>query len=385
MLSPSQKNQLIQKYENLVWVSKNKNTWIFTDSFFQERLSGIEDKIEFSIIENECDFGNEKAHLIKQNPVRQVFQGNDFFYKRTFKDDNTLFLEFQRTLDMNKVGIPCVKCAALGYTQEGVFLVTQAQKDTVQLDKYLEKNSLDEKMLASFKNFILNLLAHKISHDDFHLGNILYNPIENNFYLVDVLKCKTSKVSLWYNWFAKKKIVRIFCLLRDKLQLFTIEKCLLACKIATPKIFYNSQIKGEVKRIFKEWPKRKKQVLSGYEKFTKKDGDELILSIAKMDDFQDAKIVSGNASYLVADIFLSLMRIPHIRVLKVNLATNKVWLANFTGFDLNDVEAMVEYQNRLEDILPIKTSQEDWSSSDIYPVVFTGYEKIVNLPLFKVE
>jgi hypothetical protein len=385
VLSVKQKNQLMLKYKNLVWVENTQSTWIFVDTLQQNRLAGIEEINDFSIVDKRCNFGKEEAYLIKQNPVRQVFQGEEFFYKRTYKDDGNLLLEFKRTIELNNLGIPCVKCVALGFTAHGVVLVTQAQKGTFQLDKYLEKHPFDSKMKSSFQEFILNLLARQVAHDDFHLGNILYHPIENKFYLVDVLKCKVIKTSWFYRIFAQPKIVRIFCLLRDKLQFSIVEEMLLACKITTPKIFYKSQIACEVKRIVKEWPKRKRQVLSGYEKFTRKEGDFLWLAIAKDSDCQNAQVVFGNASYLLADIFLGLMRIPHRRVLKVDLASNKVWLEEVNNSNKVNLEVMVEYQQRLEDILQVKTSQEDWSNSDIYPVIFTGYEKIVNLLLFSLK
>jgi hypothetical protein len=72
-------------------------------------------------------------------------------------------------------------------------------------------------------------------------------------------------------------------------------------------------------------------------------------------------------------------------VLKVDLASNKVWLEEVNNSNKVNLEVMVEYQQRLEDILQVKTSQEDWSNSDIYPVIFTGYEKIVNLLLFSLK
>ena len=385
VLSIKKKNQLLTQYEKLTLVTCNKNTWFFVDELSSKMLAGIEEKNDFSLVEKRCDFGKEKALLIKQNPVRQVFQGEHFYYKRTFKDDGSLFLEFKRTLLLNKLGIPCVKCAALGFTSDGVFLVTKAQKDTFQLDKYLEQASFDEKMLASFQDFLSCLLEHKVSHTDLHLGNILYNPKENKFYLVDVLKCKITSSSLWYNLLDKKKILRVFCFVRDKLLFSTIEKLLFTCKIATPKIFYNSQIKKEAKHVFKEWPKRKRQVLTGYEKFSRREGDMLYLSIATENKLQDAEIILGSASYLVADIFLGLMRIPHRRVLAVNLVTNQVWLENVNNSIELSVEVVKEYQTRLEDILHVETSLEDWCSSDIYPVIFTGYEKIVNLLLFSVK
>lgn len=225
-----------------------------------------------------------KSALVKSNPVRAVFKVNDQYF---VKLDSPLspfhklraYLyckaqsEFNTAMQLENSGIPVVKY--LGWGRHGclsmIFSETIPGAVTAWdfwVREYVTGNKDYSIFLEKLAVFLKKFLHAGFFHPDFHLGNLLYSPASGQFALVDVYGItQPDCVSIGQ----MERMHKIILAFRDLINDAEVEKLVLFIGIRnTPEAanaYFYSALREEAKRLNKEWPKRRKQILENYRKF----------------------------------------------------------------------------------------------------------------------
>ncbi len=213
---------------------------------------------------------------VKSNPVRTVYRSGGYFIKEDRRKGNRLRREFESAQLLQKLGLPVVESLALGEGDEKSLLVTRAFPGESVGDYYYKTFIRDgadpETFLNEFTAFVRKVLESKIFHPDFHAGNILYRPDTKEFALVDVYGVRKRN---FFDRFRMYRMRRIPMELRAILGNGRMIELFRGLQIPHPRRFWHDALRREADYLRKEWPKRKRQILSGYPKFTVREGDML--------------------------------------------------------------------------------------------------------------
>lgn len=268
----------------------------------------------------------ETAELIKANPVRKVFRSGEFYLKLDLRTGNRLLREWRSAELLAARHIPMVEHLALGRSATGELLITRALPDAVQAGTYFFRTCLRdgapaEEFAESLAEFARQIIGSGLFHPDFHCGNVLYLPERKKFALVDVYGVRKSTL---FDRFRHYRMERILMELREALDRKTLLRLFTEEGIAAPEEFYRKALRREAHRLFHEWPKRRRQILAGYPKFTRADG-ALLRVVDPAGEFAAGtphETVSGTAEalerQLLAHFFLQLACIPHRNVLALD-------------------------------------------------------------------
>ncbi|MEI2999517.1 MAG: hypothetical protein V8T86_01230 [Victivallis sp.] len=113
-----------------------------------------------------------------------------------------------------------------------------------------------------------HILESGLFHPDFHLGNILYDKVKRSFVLVDALGVR--RAGFLDRQFRAYRMRRVAMELREILSRERMTAFLSACGIPNADAFYDRALDREADALWREWPKRRRQILAGYPKFTRK-------------------------------------------------------------------------------------------------------------------
>ncbi len=230
-------------------------------------------------------------HLVKRNPVRTVFYYEDYFIK--LDRPETLWhrlraywrpkaaQEFNLALQLEQAGVPVVKYLAWGRCGSSTMLVTRAFPQAVTVSDYWLNNFLyaensPQEFLSYLATFLRQFFAVKCYHPDLHLGNILYNPIEKKFALVDLYGVSAPGKRLSTR--QKLRMFSIATALRRVLSPTEAADFLEQAGMALPHLsaveLWQKLLDNERKRIQHEWPKRRRQIIAEYDKYMQCHCDE---------------------------------------------------------------------------------------------------------------
>lgn len=268
----------------------------------------------------------EAAEPVKANPVRKVFRTGEFYLKLDLRPGNRLSREWRSAALLAARHIPMVEHLALGRSSCGELLITRALPDAIQAGTYFCRNCLRdgapaEEFAESLAEFARQIIGSGLFHPDFHCGNVLYLPERNKFALVDVYGVRKST---FFDRFRRYRMERILLELREALDRATLLRLLAVEGVAAPENFYRKALKREARHLFHEWPKRRRQILAGYPKFTRAEGHLLRVVDPAGEEIEDVagEPFPGDADtleqLLLAHFFLQLARIPHRRVLSLD-------------------------------------------------------------------
>lgn len=295
--------------------------------------------------------------LVKANPVRYVVKSGNFYLKVDTRNNRSFKKEYLAGKLLEERGIPTVKTLAYGRIPQGNILITQAWENSLTAAEYLRDNYPDQKFLHGLTNLTLQLFASKIFHGDYHLGNILYQPETGKFALVDLCSIRRSR---WFDCFKRYRMYRIIMELRSKLHRRELEILLAEIGVMDPEKFYFHALKKEAKALWKEWPKRRKQILDGYPKFTVKTPELLLVSPNSSIPSEPGE--TGSVMEVVAHWFLELAGIPHRKVLAFRYKDSQVWYGGKTAGLPPEISAD-EYIQRLN-FYGITTAKDDWCGDE---------------------
>ena len=251
-----------------------------------------------------------RATTVKTNPVREVRTDGEFFYKLDRRSGRTFSREFQAARLLAERGVPVVEHVWHGVIPAGAVLVTRALADAPTVREYVARRVPDAEFRRKFAEFIRDFLATGLGHDDLHIGNILYSVKEGRFVLVDVQAVRRSRRrKLPYG------IVRAVLELRCHLHKAEVCEMLEIVGVPDAERFFDRGLKIEAAALKREWGKRRRQILSGYPKFTRIDGAKLVASSAMPEELENLEWRSGGEAAFVSAFFWELAEIPHERVL----------------------------------------------------------------------
>ena len=290
--------------------------------------------------------------LIKENPVRQVFKCGKFFFKIDKRKFNGLKKEFNHANKISAHNIPVVPHLAVSENT----LVTLSVENTVELKSYLSENVPDETILNAFADFIALLKKSNLRHNDLHTGNVLYIPNDNKFLLVDL--CNANIVPSFFkspdNYYSHLVMEIRSSLSREKLYPL-LQIC---CPGKNPADVFETELQKDIVQIISSWPKRKNQILSGYSKFIRKDGDFLFSADAPEDLSETIKITGNAKKYMLLHHFLELNHIPHRKVRAVS--GSDIYLEKLdNAASIQNPDLYEDFCQRLL-LCGINSAPEDW-------------------------
>ena len=159
---------------------------------------------------------------------------------------------------------------------------------------------------------------------------MLYLPERHKFALVDVYGVRKAFL---FDRFQLFRMERILMELRQALDRGTMLRLLSREGVSAPETFYLRALRREARRLFHEWPRRRRQILAGYPKFTRAEGPLLrvVDPAGAPADETSGEPVQGDAEtlerLLLAHFFLQLTCIPHRPALLLDRKRNLLFRA----------------------------------------------------------
>lgn len=297
--------------------------------------------------------------LVKSNAVREVRQAGDFYFKLDRRRTHSFRREFSHALALQKRGIPVVEHLACGITPAGPCLVTRSLDGSVTVEEFLAYSLPDDDFLNGLTDFLKLLIYRKVIHKDLHCGNILYVESSRSFALVDV---RDAYPGAWYHLFPgraypmRKLLAELAGLLPEE----TVCHYLARLDVKEPRIFLNKVLERKAALIAGEWTRRCEQILSGYPKFTRKEGDMLFARDVREEDLENAVMIPADAGVFATAFYLDLVRIPHRKVLAWNAREQFLWAEPLTN-DEPDSSRVAELRSRALQY-GINSSCGDWAA-----------------------
>lgn len=232
---------------------------------------------------------------VKQNPKRKIFRlvnaSGQCLYLKLFAQQSFPFTvfrfypstEYEIARKLEKNGIPVIRYLAWGKLKKGGFCISEGVPDAVPARKYFfETVRFNPPLLNHFLERLAELtfsLYHKnYRHPDFHLGNILFTPIDRHLYLVDpwgireiLFQTTASRIALCTPWLELRGYIS-----DDNLLNGILSSGLAKTKIDAIELLQKA-VRQYEKKCTAQWPKISRRILSGKSKFAttvqKKDGD----------------------------------------------------------------------------------------------------------------
>ena len=347
-----------------------KNKWIYCSSKVQNELPSPPQLLL------------ENAEIVKHNPVRDVFFKDGYFIKCDYRKRHGFEKEFKAAQQLAKKNIATVEHLACGSHKNCNYLITRALEDSQTVEEYLLKSPADELFKGAFAGFLDLWRNSPFFHTDAHLGNLLYQPGKNSLTLVDVRGVK--KRSLWKKRYhgCPADVARFIFNFRGSLSCAEVLDLLTQNLCSEPEKVFQKMLKKECARILKEWPKRSRQLFSGYPKFSRITGENmLVLSAFQGTYLQYPEETSPDAgSEFAASFFLSLLQIPHRRVCAADLNTNRLRREPERSGVPVSPEELSHLQYALEQC-GLENSPSRWQNIGGIPYL-TDISPLISMPLF---
>ena len=322
------------------------------------------------------------AEVVKNSPIREVRRAGDYFIKFDRRSSHGFAKEFTAAEKLQQTGLPVVNHLFHGKSDNGNYLVTGSFADSVQVDDYLRDNVPEMSFFEAIADLVKSMLSKGFLHTDFHLGNLLYNTVENSFALVDVKKVRSvpqwllKKMSDRTKFYPLTEFRRVLKK-RDLLKLFK------RAGVSAPGEFYEEMLSADCEDRMAEWKRRRKQILSAYPKFTRKDGDLLVNVRATPDEIAAAEVIPGGKAVFLAGYFMDLIQIPSRKVTAYNTQTDTVY-ALPAGKIHAGGEAAIEMMDRAS-YYDIATAPEDWAHQYRGVPMLNSLEKVAVEPFILEE
>ena len=249
-----------------------------------------------------------RAAVVKTNPVREVRTDGEFFYKLDRRSGRTFAREFRAAELLESRNVPVVRHLWHGRIAEGAVLVTRALAGAPTVREYIARRVPDAEFRRKFAAFIRDYLATGLGHDDLHIGNVLYSTEEGRFVLVDVQAVRRRRLK-------KLPYVIVRAVLELRRHLSRAECCEMLKIVGVPDAerFFDRALVTEAAALKREWEKRRSQILSGYPKFTRVEGAQLVAVSATPEELAKLEWQPGSEADFVSAFFWELAEIPHRR------------------------------------------------------------------------
>ena len=263
-----------------------------------------------------------RAAVVKSNPVREVRTDGEFYYKLDRRSGRTFEREFRAARLLEERRIPVVQHLWHGVIPAGALLVTRGLAAAPSVHDYLARHYPDAEFRRKFAVFIRDFLASGLGHIDLHVGNILYSTEEGRFVLVDVQGVRRRRRQ-------KLPYVIVRAVLELRKHLRKDEVCEMLEIVGVPEAgrFFDRSLRIEAAAINRDWEKRRRQILSGYPKFTRIDGTKLVAVSATPEELENLAWRSGSEAEFVSAFYWELAEIPHERAVAFDREKREVGIA----------------------------------------------------------
>lgn len=276
-------------------------TWIFSDGA-QDRFPGGDPMAAFI-----------SPQLVKRNAVREVWKTRDFFFKFDKRPGRSFLREFRHGSALARRGVPVVAHLACGPAPRDACLVTAALPNAVPVEEFIAGKIPPDAFLDAVVSFLKLLDQKRIVHRDLHPGNVLVVPESNALSLVDVRDAFPAGIFSFF-LFSRTPFLRFLADLAENLPDDRVCGLLRQMGLAKPQDFLDAEFRRKARVVRSEWPRRKAQILSGYPKFTRKEGDLLFVRNADVSALARAATLPAAEDVFTTAFFLDLVRLPHRRV-----------------------------------------------------------------------
>ena len=261
------------------------------------------------------------GQAVKHNPVRDVFKTDGFFIKLDHRKFHTFTHEFNIARKLSCAGIPVVEHLAYGRIGNENFLITRELAQAVTVEEFLTTATDTKAFLNGFTGLMTLWQNSNFVHADPHFGNLLWTPASSLPVLVDVHDVKRRLLP----WRKRGDISRFIFNLRGKIEHSVILELFAKFDIAQPEKLFDSLLTREIIRLKSEWGKRRRQLFSGYPKFSVQRGKYLVAS-AYSQNFENLpdEYSSDAEKLFAASFFLTLFQIPHRRCVALDRENSTV-------------------------------------------------------------
>lgn len=262
------------------------------------------------------------ATVVKDNRLRQVRRDKEFYYKLDRRRWHGFRGEFAAAKLLEKHGVPVVEHVWFGRIPEGALLVTRAVEDAPTVREFLRSRIPDAAFCRAFAKFIRDYLATGLGHNDLHTGNILRDTRHDRFVLVDVRGVRRRRFRRF-----PYDICRAPLELRRHLTKAELCAMLETIGVADPERFFDRALVIEAAALRRQWPKRRTQILTGYPKYTRYEGDVLVAADADAEELAQAEFLPGSEDDFCASFYWDIAEIPHRKALILDRAKGLVGYA----------------------------------------------------------
>lgn len=309
---------------------------------------------------------------VKVTCCREVRCSSDIFIKLDRRRMHSFSREMTAAKKLRAAGIPVVDHLFCGRGKFGHYLVTG--RFGIPVDEYLRSGTPDIKFFCKITDLALQMLKAGFLHGDFHPGNLLYDPASGSLMLTDVRR--VMKLPEWIlRRLPEKSKFHILTEFRGFLKKKELLVLFRRAKITNPLKFYENMFEWDNVLIRKEWKRRRKQILSGYRKFTRKEGSILFNSSATDQELAEAEIIPGGKAVFLAGYFLDLINMPHRKVLRYDIDTDTVYaLPESPGRPGGELTLEMIYRLNSYDIT--NSAPEDWSVCENGLPCFNALNKV---------
>ena len=349
-------------------------TYLWADETARKRLGDTPEQLMNQAVE------------VKSNPVRTVMRRDAFYFKYDRRKSGRARREWRSFQHLRDAGIPVVNYLACGESAAGTLLITEAWPQSESVAEYFyrrfESGGDDPgPFLKRYADFISAFLHSGFFHPDFHAGNILISRSTGEFALVDVYGVRT--MTLFDRLFRRYRQERIGMELRTCLDRKTMLHFLSEYGVADAGVFYERALRREAARLHHEWPRRREQILGGYPKFTRSEGNLLrtvdqvreLLPLEGCEIRREEPLMAENL--FLAHFFLQLAAIPHRRVAALDRNAGILWLEPVAA-PLPCSEIPEELPERLR-VLGCPEEDAAWSADRFGRPLLRDYDRIAGM------
>ena len=306
------------------------------------------------------------ARIVKANEFREVRTDGAFFYKIERQPGHGFAAEFRRGVELAAAGIPVVEHLACGASPAGGALVTRAVPAVSAAEYLADRPQPEPELREALARFTRELAASPFFHGDLHLGNLLWLPTSASFMLVDVRAVRGGLAARIAKLFERHRMLRLPLEIAERLPRAEVLRLLDLAGAPEPERFFRREWRRESQRRLHEWPRRRRQILAGYAKFTRRDGDRLVASRWHGDPAELVAVEGGEELFLNG-FLLSLLRIPHAEF--PVLDPGRLFRAGALPEGRPDAAALADWRERLA-LAGFDAPAEAWrSDADGTPIL----------------
>lgn len=301
------------------------------------------------------------ARIVKENEFREVLADGECFCKVERIPGRGFAAEFRRGTALAAAGIPVVEHLAYGVSPEGRgALVTRAEAAASAAEYLAEHPKPEPEFCDALAHFTRRLVESPFFHADLHLGNLLWHPERPSFTLVDVRAVSGGLPARFRKLFARRRMLRLPLEIAARLPRAEVLRLLGIAGAREPESFFRREWRRESFRRLREWPRRRRQILAGYLKFTRREGERLVASQWRGDP-SELVAVEGGEEWFLAGFLLSLLRIPHVEY--PVLEAGRLRRAGSLPERLPDAAALTDWRERLA-LSGFDAPAEAWRADD---------------------